>query len=298
MAAHFLDRDYEYEVSTCSRTRQRRAAPEGARGRAWARSPATICGIWDTADWHEREESGPGRRPVRGPSQPEADPHARRLRRTPAPSRLSGGRDGRGRTDAVQTETIEPGTEIITVNMGPSHPATHGVLRIVLELDGERVVERRPARRLPAPRDGEDRREPHLPAVHPLHRPAWTTSRRSRTTSASPRGREAAGHRGAAALPGASACSAASWRASARTCSWLGHARARPRRGDGVLPHVHASASGIYDLVEDLTGARLTTSYTRIGGVSRRRRRRSGSTSVREFVDAVPATRRRVRDRC
>ncbi len=30
--------------------------------------------------------------------------------------------------------------EIVTVNMGPSHPATHGVLRLVLKLDGERVV--------------------------------------------------------------------------------------------------------------------------------------------------------------
>ncbi len=30
--------------------------------------------------------------------------------------------------------------DIVTVNMGPSHPATHGVLRLVLKLDGERVV--------------------------------------------------------------------------------------------------------------------------------------------------------------
>ncbi len=25
--------------------------------------------------------------------------------------------------------------DIITINMGPSHPATHGVLRVVLQLD-------------------------------------------------------------------------------------------------------------------------------------------------------------------
>ncbi|HNQ77688.1 MAG TPA: NADH dehydrogenase (quinone) subunit D [Acidobacteriota bacterium] len=31
-------------------------------------------------------------------------------------------------------------TERMTINMGPQHPATHGVLRIVLTLDGERVV--------------------------------------------------------------------------------------------------------------------------------------------------------------
>jgi NADH-quinone oxidoreductase subunit D len=31
-------------------------------------------------------------------------------------------------------------TEVMTVNMGPQHPSTHGVLRLVLELDGENVL--------------------------------------------------------------------------------------------------------------------------------------------------------------
>ncbi|HVB38210.1 MAG TPA: NADH dehydrogenase (quinone) subunit D [Vicinamibacterales bacterium] len=35
-------------------------------------------------------------------------------------------------------------TELLTVNMGPVHPSTHGVLRIVLELDGETVVSAEP----------------------------------------------------------------------------------------------------------------------------------------------------------
>src|SRR5437660_5044574 len=30
-------------------------------------------------------------------------------------------------------------TETMTVNMGPQHPSTHGVLRLVIELDGETV---------------------------------------------------------------------------------------------------------------------------------------------------------------
>jgi NADH-quinone oxidoreductase subunit D len=35
-------------------------------------------------------------------------------------------------------------TEVMTVNMGPQHPSTHGVLRLVLELDGETVLSAKP----------------------------------------------------------------------------------------------------------------------------------------------------------
>jgi NADH-quinone oxidoreductase subunit D len=35
-------------------------------------------------------------------------------------------------------------TETMTVNMGPQHPSTHGVLRLVLELDGENIVSIQP----------------------------------------------------------------------------------------------------------------------------------------------------------
>src|SRR5213082_2022758 len=40
-------------------------------------------------------------------------------------------------TPAIRTETM-------TVNMGPQHPSTHGVLRLVLELDGETVLSAAP----------------------------------------------------------------------------------------------------------------------------------------------------------
>src|SRR6202171_2314979 len=31
-------------------------------------------------------------------------------------------------------------TDELVINMGPQHPSTHGVLRVVLRLDGEKVV--------------------------------------------------------------------------------------------------------------------------------------------------------------
>ncbi|HNV02713.1 MAG TPA: NADH-quinone oxidoreductase subunit D [Vicinamibacterales bacterium] len=42
----------------------------------------------------------------------------------------------------METETPRPmfDTDEMVLNMGPQHPSTHGVLRLVLKLDGERVV--------------------------------------------------------------------------------------------------------------------------------------------------------------
>jgi NADH-quinone oxidoreductase subunit D len=48
------------------------------------------------------------------------------------------GEDWGGVVDAVAA-----GEERIVVNMGPQHPSTHGVLRLILELDGETVTELR-----------------------------------------------------------------------------------------------------------------------------------------------------------
>jgi NADH-quinone oxidoreductase subunit D len=45
-------------------------------------------------------------------------------------------------TTTVQTATGT--TQTMVLNMGPQHPSTHGVLRVVLELDGETVVKARP----------------------------------------------------------------------------------------------------------------------------------------------------------
>ena len=41
----------------------------------------------------------------------------------------------------IQPATVETPVRKFNINFGPQHPAAHGVLRLVLELDGE-VVER------------------------------------------------------------------------------------------------------------------------------------------------------------
>ncbi|ADG87015.1 NADH-quinone oxidoreductase subunit D 2 [Thermobispora bispora] len=46
--------------------------------------------------------------------------------------------------DEVVRTVGESGEERLVVNMGPQHPSTHGVLRLVLTLDGETVTEVRP----------------------------------------------------------------------------------------------------------------------------------------------------------
>jgi NADH-quinone oxidoreductase subunit D len=51
--------------------------------------------------------------------------------------------DAAARTRALETTARASGEllgETVTINMGPSHPSTHGVLRILLELDGEIVT--------------------------------------------------------------------------------------------------------------------------------------------------------------
>src|SRR5258708_13368593 len=45
---------------------------------------------------------------------------------------------------AAAADTEQSSDERLVVNMGPQHPSTHGVLRLILTLDGETVTELRP----------------------------------------------------------------------------------------------------------------------------------------------------------
>ncbi|HPP54858.1 MAG TPA: NADH-quinone oxidoreductase subunit D, partial [Thermoguttaceae bacterium] len=46
--------------------------------------------------------------------------------------------------DSVVPEEFDLLTEEIVINMGPQHPSTHGVLRLILRTDGEVVREVQP----------------------------------------------------------------------------------------------------------------------------------------------------------
>ena len=108
------------------------------------------------------------------------------------------------------------------LNMGPQHPSTHGVLRVVLKLDGERVVDIDPVL-------GYLHR-----GVEKLSRTPTTTRRSARSTRSSTSARcSASGRRSrptrscstsrSRAGPSTSACSRASSTGSPATrCSWAG----------------------------------------------------------------------------
>jgi NADH-quinone oxidoreductase subunit D len=55
-------------------------------------------------------------------------------------SRVGASRDPTDAGGHLATSTREVHQETMIINMGPQHPSTHGVLRLLLELDGETVI--------------------------------------------------------------------------------------------------------------------------------------------------------------
>ena len=49
-----------------------------------------------------------------------------------------------GGLDIITTEERDLSTEEMVLNIGPQHPSTHGVLRVVLEMEGEMITRAEP----------------------------------------------------------------------------------------------------------------------------------------------------------
>ena len=160
-------------------------------------------------------------------------------------------------------------TEKMVLNMGPSHPATHGVLRIVLELDGEIITKA-------------------IPDVGYLHRGDEKIAENMTYTQfipytdrldyLAPLANNVAYALAVEKLMGIDkqlpprcqyirviCCELA--RISAHLLG-LG-AFAMDVGALTVFLHTFTEREKIYNLIEALTGARFTTTYTRIGGLSR-----------------------------
>jgi len=157
----------------------------------------------------------------------------------------------------------------MVLNMGPSHPATHGVLRIVLELEGEQIIKA-------------------MPEVGYLHRGDEKIAENMTYTQfipytdrldyLAPIANNVAYVMAVEKLMGIDQLIPERCKFIRTICAEMGRIQSH-LLGLGsyamdvgamtVFLHTFTEREKIYNLCESLTGARFTTSYTRIGGVSR-----------------------------
>ncbi len=159
--------------------------------------------------------------------------------------------------------------EKMVLNMGPSHPSTHGVLRIILELDGEIITKA-------------------VPDVGYLHRGdekiaenmTWNqfVPYTDRLDYLAPLANNVAYALAVEKLMGLDTQLPPRCQFIRVICAELARisshllgmgANAMDLGAITVFLHTFTEREKVYNLCESLTGARFTTSYTRIGGLSR-----------------------------
>ncbi|OLD64179.1 MAG: NADH dehydrogenase [Acidobacteria bacterium 13_1_40CM_2_68_5] len=176
--------------------------------------------------------------------------------------------------------------ETMVVNMGPSHPSTHGVLRLVLRLDGEVVKAVQPHlgylhRGMEKIAEGMTYNQfvpytDRLDYLAPLSNNVGyiLAVEKLLGITVPPR----------AQVIRVMCCEIA--RISAHLL-WLGTG-ALDLGAATVFFHTFRERETLYNIIEALTGTRLTTSYTRVGGLMRDLPE-GWTGQVRSFIEAFPA---------
>jgi len=119
----------------------------------------SITSVWPAADWYEREvfdmfgirfDGHPNLRRILMPDTWQGHPlrkeHPARATdmdpfKLPEDKALAEQEALRFRPEDWGMKDREGDTDLMFLNMGPQHPGTHGVLRVVLQLEGERIVD-------------------------------------------------------------------------------------------------------------------------------------------------------------
>jgi NADH-quinone oxidoreductase subunit D len=155
----------------------------------------------------------------------------------------------------------------MTLNMGPQHPATHGVLQIVLELDGEIIVDARPV--IGYLHRGVEK----LAEVKTYHQALTLTDRLDYTSALS---NNLAYCLAVEKLIGVEIPKRAQYlrvilaelQRIAAHLLWLG-THALDIGAMTVFFYAFREREAITDIIEQVTGARLTPSFIRIGGLAK-----------------------------
>lgn len=186
-----------------------------------------------------------------------------------------------------------PTGEIMQLNMGPQHPSTHGVLRLVLDLEGETVLKMVP--HIGYLHSGKEK----IAEVKTYHKFIPYTDR---LDYLSPMANNTAYVSSVEKLLGVEITERCKYLRTilcelARISShllWLGTS-AMELGAVSVFLYTFREREAIYDLFEEICGARFTVSYMRVGGVARDYPA-GWLDRVKKFNDDFPAKHREYSD--
>src|SRR3974390_128435 len=177
-------------------------------------------------------------------------------------------RDSAARTAQAEEELQDVQGEKMVLNVGPSHPSTHGVLRIVLELDGEIITKATPD--IGFLHRGDEKIAENMTYTQFI---PYT----DRLDYLAPLANNVAYVLAVEKLMGIDKQLTPRCQFIRVICCELARisshllgmgANAMDLGAITVFLHTFTEREKIYNLCESLTGARFTTSYTRIGGLA------------------------------